>query len=120
MVLFFYLYNSGIKPVSAQWHRGIYVLITYILVFLSYPFLRKSPMDRPSALDIILAVISTVAVGYWIIEFENLNYRMGAENWLDTTASMIGIIISLEVSRRVLGWSMTLVGVFLSDLLLLG
>jgi len=109
MVLF-YLYNAGVAPVAAQYHRGIYVLITYVLVFLSYPLWRKSPKDRPSLIDIALAVIATLAVGYWILEFENLNYRMGAENAWDTTASVIGVIISLEVARRVLGWSMTIVG----------
>jgi len=114
MVLF-YLYNAGVAPVAAQWHRGIYVLVTYILVFLAYPMTRKSPGERPSILDVVLAVIAALAVGYWMVEFENLNYRMGAENAMDTTASVVGVIISLEVARRVLGWSLTIVGlVFLA------
>ena len=111
MVLF-YLYNAGVYPVAAQYHRGIYVLLTFVLIFFSYPMRRRSPQNRPSVSDVVLALVATVAVGYWIIEFENLNYRMGAENALDTTASIVGVIISLEVARRVLGWSMTLVGVF--------
>lgn len=109
-MVIFYLYNAGVAPVDAQYHRGIYVLITYVLVFIAYPFYRKSPIDRPSVTDIILALIATAAVGYWMLEFENLNYRMGSENEWDTTASVVGIIISLEVARRVLGWSMTIVG----------
>lgn len=114
MVLF-YLYNSGFIPADAQWHRGTYVLITYILVFIFYPIKEGTSSGRPSILDISLALIATVAVGYWIIEFENLNYRMGSENQWDTLASFVGIIISLEVARRVLGWSMTIVGlVFLA------
>jgi len=111
----FYFYNAGIAPVDTQYYLGIYVLITYILVFLVYPMSRKSPKDRPSVLDIILACVAAAAVGYWIIEYEDLNYRMGAENTLDTIASVVGILISLEVARRVLGWSMTIVGlVFLA------
>lgn len=109
MVLF-YLYNAGFTPVSAQYHRGIYVLITYVLVFLCYPFWRKSPQTHPSVADVILALIAVAAVGYWMVEFEDLNYRMGSENAWDTAASVIGIILSLEVARRVLGWSMTIVG----------
>ena len=114
-MVFFYLYNAGFAPVSAQYHRGVYVLITYVLVFLCYPFWRKSPQNRPTVMDVILALIAIAAVGYWMIEFEDLNYRMGSENAWDTTASVVGIILSLEVARRVLGWSMTIVGlVFLA------
>ncbi|MEJ2038174.1 MAG: TRAP transporter fused permease subunit, partial [Desulfosarcinaceae bacterium] len=48
---------------------------------------------------------------YFIAEFEAINYRMGSESPLDTAVSVVGILVSLEVARRVLGWSMTLVGV---------
>ena len=105
-----YLYNAGVMPVAAQYHRGIYVLLTYVMVFLTYPFSKRSRTDRPTVADITLALVATAAVGYWILEFENLNYRMGSENALDTAASVVGILISLEVARRVLGWSMTIVG----------
>ncbi|MDH3541884.1 MAG: hypothetical protein OEM80_04435, partial [Desulfobulbaceae bacterium] len=36
MVLF-YFYTAGITTVSTQYHRGVYVFITYVLVFLLYP-----------------------------------------------------------------------------------
>ena len=109
MVLF-YLYNAGVSPVSAQYHRGIYVLITYVLVFLSYPVWRKSRQDRPTILDILLALTAIGVVGYWMLQFEALNYRMGNENRLDFWVSLVGIAISLEVCRRVLGWTLTFVG----------
>jgi TRAP transporter 4TM/12TM fusion protein len=49
-------------------------------------------------------------VGYYIVEYEAINYRMGSETRLDTLVSTVGILVSLEVARRVLGWSMTIVG----------
>ena len=109
-MVMFYLYNAGWSPVSAQYHRGIYVLITYVLVFLSYPIWSKSRQDRPTVLDIILALIAVFVVGYWMHEFEALNYRMGNETRLDFFVSLVGILISLEVCRRVLGLSLTIVG----------
>jgi TRAP transporter 4TM/12TM fusion protein len=110
-MVFFYLYNAGISPVAAQYHRGIYVLITFVLVFLSYPIWRRSRQDRPTVPDILLALLAVFVVGYWILEFENLNYRMGSETKLDFFVSGLGILISLEVCRRVLGWSLTIVGI---------
>ena len=174
MVLF-YFYNAGILPVDTQYFLGIYVLITYILVFINYPatvkrrgeagyyvdnlipfvcvgmfvylmldmLLLQDPEDpsitfsflamipsliaavvfylpikhwgyaqgeRPIAMDLCLAAIAAFVVGYWIVEYEALNYRMGSETALDTAVSIVGVLVSLEVARRVLGWSMTLVG----------
>ena len=192
MVLF-YFYTAGITTVSTQYHRGVYVFITYVLVFLLYPagklylriplnlfigFVLSSAVtlfmfyggdtiafhdhllvvnkawrsggfgaamtaalqlwalglssiviagvllfvdkwmarkwdENPTLSDILLALISAAAIYYWIHEFESLNYRAGAETELDAMISIIGVLLSLEICRRVLGWSMTLIGVFM-------
>lgn len=112
IMVLLYFYSSGIRPISAQYNRGIYVLITYVMIFLYFPFWRKSNQQRPTFLDIILALLAVFCVGYWILEFENLNYRAGVYNQLDFIVSILGILLSLEVCRRVLGWSMTLCGIF--------
>ncbi len=106
----FYMWNAGVQPVATQYHKGIYVLVTFIMVFLAYPMTGRSRLDRPSVSDIVMALISTAVVGYWILEYENLNYRMGSETMLDTVVAVIGIAVSLEAARRVLGLSMTLAG----------
>ncbi len=185
----FYFYTAGVSSVSTQYHRGVYVFITYVLVFLLYPAPRETmrallsvfggfvvasavaafaffddvasfhdrltsigvawsdsglgaalgqaaglwPLflaalalgaglfvaDRkmasrwpvnPTSIDVLMAVISASVVYYWIHEFEDLNYRAGAETELDALVSIVGIVLSLEVCRRVLGWAMTSVG----------
>jgi len=192
MVLF-YFYTAGITTVSTQYHRGVYVFITYVLVFLLYPagklylriplnlfigFVLSSAVtlfmfyggdtiafhdhllvinkawrsggfgaamtaalqlwalglssiviagvllfvdkwmarkwdENPTLSDILLALISAAAIYYWIHEFEFLNYRAGAETELDAMISIIGVLLSLEICRRVLGWSMTFIGIFM-------
>lgn len=185
-----YFYSSGISPLSAQMHRGVYVLLTYALVFIMYPagslwfrpllcllmglglatagsalliydgingfdarvvvvkdilsdeglmaamaamgslwgvlaaglvlgvllYLAGLLSDRrfpnsPSLTDILFFFSASAVVLYWITEFEALNYRMGSESVLDFYVSFAGIVISLEVARRVLGWSFTLIGI---------
>jgi len=174
MVLF-YFYAAGLAAVATQYHRGVYVFVTFVLVFLLYPagktYLRiplsiivagifscfiagyiffenydafheqlaaanlgiigpiaavsvifgfglffadrwmttKWPQN-PTLSDILFALASALVVSYWIREFEVLNYRAGAETNLDAMVSIVGIILSLEVCRRVLGWSMTFIG----------
>jgi TRAP transporter 4TM/12TM fusion protein len=106
----FYMYSAGVQPFNDQYHRGVYVLLTYVMIFISFPFWSRSSHNRPTIIDVILALASIFVVGYWMMEFENLNYRMGAETQMDIWVSILGIILSLEVSRRVLGWSITIVG----------
>ncbi len=174
MVLF-YLYCAA-RPVDTQYFLGIYVLVTYVLVLLGYPFTSKSPKkigfyvdsaipfitlvltfyftlhfllgskgatepfvalnwfyalvslvaagvffipvrlwgrnegQAPIAMDVFLTLAAIFVVGYFIVEYAAINYRMGSEIPLDTAVSFIGILVSLEVARRVLGWSMTIVG----------
>lgn len=175
MVLF-YFYTAGLAAVATQYHRGVYVFVTYVLVFLLYPagktwvriplslvigavyscaiagtvfydstdafhaqltggntaligaivlasfafggaatFIDNLMMKRwpqnPTLSDIFYALASAAVVSYWIHEFEVLNYRAGAETNLDAMVSIVGIILSLEVCRRVLGWSMTFIGI---------
>ena len=109
MVLF-YLYNTGVSPAPAEYHRGIYVLITFVLVFLFYPGSKWGPKDRPSVIDIILSLTAAFVVIYWIREFAALNYRMGMETTTDYYVSVVGVLICLEVARRVLGWTLPIVG----------
>ncbi len=190
VMVLFYFYSAGLQAVATQYHRGVYVFATYVLVFLLYPagktrirwgitlmlggmisvaaailllypdtaafrahlgsfgeawsssgasaalaaagqlwwlaagtlgiavalMAADAPMMRrwphlPTLSDILLALASALAVYYWIGEFEALNYRAGAENELDALVSIAGILLSLEVCRRVLGWSMTLIGI---------
>jgi TRAP-type uncharacterized transport system fused permease subunit len=58
-----------------------------------------------------MAATIAVTVIYWISQFEALNYRAGAENQVDMLVSIVGLLLSLEVCRRVLGWSITLIGI---------
>ena len=41
MVLF-YSYNAGVRPVDTQYFLGVYVLVTFVMVFLTYPMTNKS------------------------------------------------------------------------------
>jgi TRAP transporter 4TM/12TM fusion protein len=107
----FYVYNAGILPVDTQYFLGVYVMLTFVLVFINYPMTARSRIDRPSVSDMVMAVISVAVVGYWIVEYENLNYRMGSETNLDTAVAVVGILISLEAARRVLGMAMTMAGI---------
>jgi TRAP transporter 4TM/12TM fusion protein len=72
--------------------------------------LRRRFPNSPLLSDVLLAAVAALAVTYWISQFEALNYRAGAETDLDALVSIVGVVVSVEVCRRVLGWPMTIIG----------
>ena len=105
-LVLFYSYSAVLQPAATQYHRGIYVIITYILVFM----LNKSKYPLMRVVDYFLILLSIVSVGYWILNFEAINYRSGAETELDTVMAMIGVLIGIEVARRVVGLVFVIIG----------
>ncbi|MBT4286161.1 MAG: TRAP transporter fused permease subunit [Deltaproteobacteria bacterium] len=95
----FYSYSAVYQPAATQYHRGIYVIITYILVFLVYR--SKTLVFR--IVDYALILLSIISIGYWMMNFEVINYRTGAETEIDMLIAMIGVLIGIELARRVVG-----------------
>ena len=110
-LVLFYSYSAVLKPAATQYHRGIYVIITYILIFLVY----KSKNKLGRVLDYVLIALSIFTIGYWMLNFEVINYRTGAETPFDMAVAVVGVLLGVELARRVVG----LVFVFLCVVLLL-
>lgn len=106
LLVLFYSYSAVLKPAATQYHRGIYVIVTYILVFLLYR--SRSLVMR--VVDYLLILASIVTVGYWILNFEAINYRTGAETHLDMVIAMIGVLVGIELARRVVGNAFVILG----------
>ncbi|MFP4070469.1 MAG: TRAP transporter permease [Desulfovibrionales bacterium] len=108
-LVLFYSWSAVFEPASTEFHRGIYVMITYILIFLLYK--SKSTLFRIG--DYLLILLSILSIGYWIYNFEAINYRVGIETPLDRTMAVIGVLISIELARRVVGTVFVLIGVLM-------
>ncbi len=107
ILVLFYSYAAVIQPASTQYHRGIYVIITYVLIFLLY----KSKSSIMRIVDYLLILLSIFCVGYWILNFEAINYRTGAETQFDMMVAIVGVLIGIELARRVVGNVFVLIGV---------
>ena len=106
ILVLFYSWSAVVEPANLQYHRGIYVIITYILCFLLY----RSKSNVMRIVDYLLMVLSIVSVGYWILNFEAINYRTGAETPLDQWIAVVGVLIGIEVARRVVGVVFVILG----------
>ena len=105
-LVLFYSYSAVLEPAATQYHRGIYVIITYILAFLLY----KSESTLGRVIDYVLIILSIITIGYWIYNFEIINYRAGAETTLDKTMAVVGVLIGIELARRVVGTVFVVIG----------
>lgn len=109
VLVLFYSYAAIIKPMATQYHRGVYVIITYVLVFLMY----KSKTIIMRVVDYILILLSIASIGYWMVMFETINYRTGAETTVDMVFAVIGVLIGVELARRVVGNVFVILGVIM-------
>jgi len=107
VLVVFYSVSAIWIPASTQFHRGIYVLITYMAVFLLYR--TKGTAGR--IFDYTLIGLSAATVSYWIYNFETISYRAGAETHLDQYIAVIGVILGIEVARRAVGTVFVGIGV---------
>jgi TRAP transporter 4TM/12TM fusion protein len=106
-LLIFYAWSAVMAPAATQYHRGIYILATYILVFLTY----RSTSTIMRVVDYFLITLSIITISYWIYNFEAINYRTGAETTLDMTMAVAGVLLGIELARRVVGNVFVVIGV---------
>ncbi|MBT3175542.1 MAG: TRAP transporter fused permease subunit [Desulfobacula sp.] len=109
LLVLFYSYAAVIQPAATQYHRGVYIIITYVLVFLLY----KSKSKIMRVVDYILIFLSIISIGYWIVMFETINYRTGAETSTDMVFAIIGVLVGIELARRVVGKIFVFLGVIM-------
>jgi len=99
--LMFYWTIFGISDAMIQ--RASYLMITMTLIFLVFPFNKKSPISRPSIIDWVLTILGIAGSIYIMIFYQDLILRLSALNQLDVFFGVIMILLGLEMGRRGLG-----------------
>lgn len=117
------LYTAGppfLGLVGIEWRRVLFLLLLSIMIIIKYPFGNKSPQHTVSLFDVVLIVCSILSIGYCIIEFNDIIYRASFPVPLDIIMGTIVIIICLEISRRVLGIILPIIGILMIMYAILG
>ena len=104
--------NSAYRgQLPAQIQRPIHLLFAMSLIFLLYPFSKKSSRKKPSIFDIALVILTFLACGHLIINYEAIILRIGFVTPDDFWFGAIMIILVLEVARRTVGLPITIVAI---------
>jgi TRAP transporter 4TM/12TM fusion protein len=109
----FYLYSAVVGSFRTEVHLGVYVALTFAMVFLFYPARAGRTKKHPSVLDVMLALASLAAAGYYMQQYVAIAYRIGRETSLDYYVAIAMVLLSLEVGRRALGLALPIIALTL-------
>jgi TRAP transporter 4TM/12TM fusion protein len=83
--------------------RSVHLAFAIFLAFTAYPALKNSPRDSIPAIDWALAFAGSFSAAYIYIFYTQLADRSGAPTTPDIIASVVGMVLLLEATRRALG-----------------
>ncbi|MCC6193114.1 MAG: TRAP transporter fused permease subunit [Burkholderiales bacterium] len=106
--------------VSTSMLRGGFLLAILTLVFLRFPATPHAPRDRPSAVDFVLIVLTVLAFGNFIVDYQNMAWRAGTATMRDLVFGTIAIALVLEACRRTMSVVLPILALFILVYALLG
>ena len=103
----FHYYTAGFGILTEHWHKAIHLAAVLGLIFLMFPGGRLSLGPRIGgipALDWLLAGAVVAAAIYLPVIFDDLTFRIGMPNDMDVLMGTIMVVLTLEATRRSMGW----------------
>ena len=103
----FQLYTAIFGLFAAQLQRPTHLMFALTLIYLLYPT-RKSKRAGSGGLqihpvDIVLSFLSIAVASYSLLTYENLMETAGLYSTTDYIIAVLGILLTLEATRRIVG-----------------
>lgn len=102
-LVLFQLYTATYGILEPRLQRGIHLLFLLPAAFLLYPATKKSPRDRITITDAILAVLAVIPALYILIEADRLSLRFEYVAPVSNTEVILGLLnifLLIEAIRR--------------------
>jgi len=111
----FQLYTATFGVLDAQLQRAVHLGFGLALVYLLYPTRKSWSRTKLHPFDLLLAILGAAAPAYILIEYNQLVLRSGLVTTPDLVVGILGILLVVEATRRVVGIPMvTVVLLFLA------
>lgn len=107
----FQLYTAFFGSFQSQIQRAPHLTVALALVFLLYPWKMGKTGKGVPWYDILLAILALGTGAYHIIYYDELVNRFIYTD-LDIAVAIIGVLLTLEAARRVVGLPLTIVASF--------
>ncbi len=106
-----YMVSNLIPVLNDTQTRAIHLAFAVFLAFMAYPASKRSPRDRVPVLDWIFALAGAFSAAYIFVFYRELATRPGQPTGMDVWTAVVGIVLLLEATRRVLGLPMVVVAI---------
>lgn len=109
----FQIYTGGFGVFEPRLQRAIHVAFLLPVAFLLFPATKKSPKDRITITDAILAILALVPVIFIAIESERLYLRfefVTPVTSIETVLGLLNVLLLLEAVRRAVVPAMAALG----------
>ena len=108
----FQIYTAIFGVLDAQLQRAVHLGFGLTLVYLLFPMRKVWSREKVHVVDVLLAILGAGAPAYIIFSYRSLVMRAGTVNSLDLVVGLIGIVLVIEATRRVVGMPMVCVVLF--------
>ena len=106
VLMAFVIYTSATSPLSPMLQRCLVLLPTIYITVLAKPFKSKAG----KVIDGLIILGATAALGYLIVNWRDLAYKVSYEPKLaEVILGAILILLLLELARRCMGWPLVII-----------
>ncbi|MGL5205972.1 MAG: TRAP transporter permease [Acidaminococcaceae bacterium] len=116
----FQIYTAAFGILDAHLQRSIHLSFGFMLIFLLYPTCRSWSRSKMNWFDVLLGLTGVICSMYIVVFYKDLVLRAGLNTQTDFIVGLIGSVLVLEASRRVVGWPMVTVAIMFLIYALLG
>ncbi|MFC5590293.1 TRAP transporter permease [Sporosarcina soli] len=119
----FHLYAAGVKIFPPLQQRSMHYGLALVIIFLTYPLITKKDGDNmerqeegriPIIISFLLALLSIWVTGYVFLNHISLLTAISNPSTMTIVIGAIMIILTLEATRRTLGWALPIIsGIFI-------
>lgn len=105
----FQLYTATFGVLDAQLQRAVHLGFGLALVYLLYPTRKSWSRYKVHPFDVLLAVFGAATPAYIVMEYQHLVLRSGTVSGIDLVVGLLGILLVIEATRRIVGLPMVCV-----------
>ncbi len=104
-------FSLGIFVLNDTESRSIHLAFAVFLAFMAYPASKRSPRNYVPITDWLFALVGAFCAAYLFLFYRELAGRPGQPTTMDIAVAIIGVLLLLEATRRVLGLPMVVVAI---------
>ena len=99
----FHLFTAWHGTLLAMKQRSLHLIFAFTLGFALYPGFKKSSKDKIDITDWLLIILSVGVWGYIFFNVEAIALKGGQMSTTDMVLGVLSVLLTLEVTRRVVG-----------------